>query len=54
MVPLSDLVNLFSLKLFTKRVDPDYVSRFKEYLQEFAGALADLGKVRPFWLPKAK
>ncbi len=31
---LSDVVGLFSLNLFTRRLDPDYASHLQEYLME--------------------
>ncbi len=43
---LSDVVGLFSLNLFTKRLDPDYASHLQEYLMELIGALKGMG---PFW-----
>jgi len=34
---LSDVVGLFSANLFTRRLDPDYASRMKDYLMELIG-----------------
>ncbi len=45
---LSDVVGLFSLNLFTRRLDPDYASHLQEYLMELIGALKGMG---PFWQP---
>jgi hypothetical protein len=46
--PLSNVVGLFSLKFFTKRLDADYVSRMGEYMAELTGVLKKMGS---FWLP---
>jgi hypothetical protein len=49
IVPLADLVRLFSGNLFTKRLEPDYVSRRAEYVGEFFSAVAEIAQTRPFW-----
>lgn len=49
IVPLADLVRLFSLDMFTKRLEPDYATRSRAYAGEFLAAVAELGKTRPFW-----
>ena len=49
IVPLADLVKLFSLNMFTRRLEPDYATRSQEYAGEFLAAVAELGKTRPFW-----
>jgi hypothetical protein len=49
ILPLQDVVTLFSGNFLRKRLDPDYVSRNKEYLGEFLGEIAVLAKTRPFW-----
>lgn len=55
IVPLSDLVTLFSGSYFRKRLDPDWVSHSREYAIEMAGTLKQIGKTGPFWMrPKAK
>jgi len=46
--PLSDVAGLFSGNFFTRRLDPDYVSRMQAYLMELIGALKGLGS---FWQP---
>ena len=53
IVELSALVKVFSGSLFTRRLDPDYVSNFQKYIGEFISAVGEIGKVRPFWSPKA-
>ena len=49
ILPLSDVAKVFSGKFLRKRLDPDYVSRNKEYLGEFLADIAELAKTRPFW-----
>lgn len=45
---LSDVVGLFSINFFSRRLDPDYVSRMPEYLMELVGILKGMGA---FWQP---
>ena len=45
---VSDIAALFSGNFFTRRADPDYVSRMQEYLMELIGVLKGMG---PFWQP---
>ena len=49
IVELPALVKVFSGSLFTRRLDPNYVSNLKNYLGEFLAAVGEIGKVRPFW-----
>jgi len=49
IIPLPDMAALFSGNFMKRRLDPDYVSRNKEYLAEFLGEIAELAKTRPFW-----
>jgi len=49
IVPLANIVTLFSLNMFRKRLEPDYVSRSGQYVEEFLSAVAELAKTRPFW-----
>ncbi len=49
ILPLPELAKLFSGNFLTRRLDPDYVSRNKEYLGEFLAEVAELAKTRPFW-----
>jgi hypothetical protein len=51
ILPLEDLVRLFSGNLFRKRLDPDYVSHNREYLGEWLATLAEIAEDRPFWSP---
>ncbi len=52
IVDLSSLVKVFSGSLFTRRLDPDYVSDYPKYIGEFVSAVGEIGKVRPFWSPQ--
>ena len=45
---LADVVGLFSVNFFTKRLEPDYVSRIPDYLGELVGILQGMGD---FWRP---
>jgi hypothetical protein len=45
---LSDVVGLFSVDFFSKRLDSDYVSRMQGYLMELIGILKGMGS---FWQP---
>ena len=49
IVQLSDLLKLFSGPYFTKRMDPDWVVKAREYAIEMVKTLAELGKTGPFW-----
>jgi hypothetical protein len=52
IVPLSQMLGLFSGNFFKRRMDPDYVSKMKEYEGEFLATIKEVGKERPFWMPK--
>ncbi len=49
IVPLASLAALFSLDMFKKRLDPDYVARSGVYVSGFLSAVAEFAKTRPFW-----
>jgi hypothetical protein len=53
MVPLNDLVTLFSIEFFQKRLEPDYLSGLSEYIVGFFPALVQIGKTGAFWMPGA-
>jgi hypothetical protein len=53
IVNLAVLMKLFSVDTFTRRLDPDYVSRMKEYRAARSAAWGEIMKKNPFWLPKA-
>jgi hypothetical protein len=48
IVPLPDMVRLFSGNFFTKRLEPDYVSHMQEYMMEMIGTFQEMGS---FWQP---
>ncbi len=49
IVPLANIVKLFSLNMFKKRLEPDYAARVGEYAGEFFSAIAEMAKTRDFW-----
>ena len=49
IIPLDDLLRLFSGSYFRKRLDPDWVSRMREYMMETRTTLGEIGKTGPFW-----
>ena len=51
IVPLQNLVQLFSGDFFRRRMDPDYATRSRGYWKEVLGILRELAKVHPFWAP---
>jgi hypothetical protein len=54
IITLPELAHLFSGDLFRRRLDPDYVSHYREYIGGFAAAVGELGKIRPFWSPQPR
>jgi len=49
IITLPDLVKLFSANYFRRRLDPDWVSRSREYAFRIIDALKEIGKTGPFW-----
>ncbi|MRR16201.1 MAG: hypothetical protein EG826_07070 [Deltaproteobacteria bacterium] len=49
ILSLPGLLNLFSGRMFRRRLDPDYFSHMLEYSLDWIVALADIGKTGPFW-----
>ena len=49
ILPLQNLVTVFSGKLFQKRLDLNYVSHIQEYLGEVLSVISEIAKTRPFW-----
>jgi hypothetical protein len=49
ILPLPDLVKLFSGDMFRRRLDPDYVSHMREYGPQFISTLQEIGKTGPYW-----
>jgi len=51
IISLSDLVKSFSVDLFRRRMDADYVSHYQEYTKGFMAKLQEIGKRGPYWVP---
>ncbi len=51
ILPLENIVKVFSAKMFQKRLDPNYVSDVQEYFGEVFSVLSEIAKTRPFWTP---
>jgi len=52
IMPLSNWALAFSGPLHRNRMEPDYLSRQKEYASHLFVALQKLGKAGPFWTPE--
>lgn len=53
IVPLYDLLKLFSGTYFRRRLDSDWVSRSREYSKEWIATLIEIGKTGQFWRRKS-
>ena len=54
LIPLKDLVKLFSGSYFRRRLDKDWLSHSRDYAREMAVTLKEIGKTGPFWFrPKS-
>jgi hypothetical protein len=51
ILPLENIVQVFSVKMFQKRLEPNYVSNIQEYFGEVFSVLSEIAKTRPFWTP---
>ncbi len=49
--PLEDWVALFSIDLFKRRLEPDYLATAGEYRKELAKVLVDRGMTGPWFFP---
>ncbi len=49
IIPLLDLVRLFSGPYFRRRMDLDWVSRKQEYARQMIATMIEIGKTGPFW-----
>jgi len=49
IIAMPDLVRLFSGNFFKRRMDPDYVSGYKEYRKEFIQDFKAIEKAGLFW-----
>jgi len=51
IVPLANVVHLFSGDFFRRRRDPDYASRSQKYWGAVLDVLRGMAKEHPFWTP---
>jgi hypothetical protein len=51
ILPLQNVVNVFSGKFMQKRVDLNYASHALEYFGEVVSVISEIAKTRPFWAP---
>jgi hypothetical protein len=51
ILPLENIVKVFSGKFMQKRLDSNYVSHVQEYFGETVSVISEIAKVRPFWTP---
>ena len=49
IISLPDLVKWFSIDVFRRRLDPDYLSSRKKYERQFMAVLKEIGKTGPYW-----
>jgi hypothetical protein len=51
ILPLQNVVTVFSGKFMKKRLDLDYASHALEYFNETLSVMSEIAKTRPFWRP---
>jgi hypothetical protein len=51
ILPLQNVVNVFSGKFMQKRLDSNYASHALEYFDEVVSVISEIAKTRPFWAP---
>ena len=51
ILPLQNVVTVFSGKFMQKRLDSDYASHALEYFGETLSLMSEIAKMRPFWTP---
>ena len=51
ILPLQNVVNVFSGKFMQKRLDMNYASHALEYFDEVVSVISEIAKTRPFWTP---
>jgi hypothetical protein len=49
ILPLGNVVKVFSGKFMQKRLDLDYASHALEYFGETVSVISEIAKTRPFW-----
>ncbi len=52
MLPLADMMSVFSARLFRERLNGKYVSNMKEYRQDFMEQIRVVTSNNPFWRVK--
>jgi hypothetical protein len=51
ILPLQNVVTVFSGKFMQKRLDLDYASHALEYFGETVSIISEIAKARPWWTP---
>jgi hypothetical protein len=51
ILPLQNVVNVFSGKFMQKRLDLNYASHALGYFDEVVSVISEIAKTRPFWAP---
>jgi hypothetical protein len=51
ILPLQNIVSVFSGKFFQKRLELNYASHALEYFGEVLSVFSEIAKARPFWTP---
>jgi hypothetical protein len=51
ILPLQNVVHVFSGKFMQKRLDLNYASHALEYFDEVVSVISEIAKTRPFWAP---
>jgi hypothetical protein len=51
ILPLENIVKVFSGNLFQRRLDSNYVSHVQEYFGEVLSGMSEIAKTSPFWAP---
>ena len=51
ILPLENIVTVFSGKFMQKRLDSNYASHALGYFSEVISMMSEIAKTRPFWTP---
>jgi hypothetical protein len=49
ILPIADWAKIFSSKIFSQRLAPDYLNHFDDYIQDYHLSLKEIGKTSPFF-----